>query len=298
MSRSRRHLVLLGLASFAALSDGRSQSPFALSDVKPQLIQAHRAKEAGVMDSVEVKIGDKVEEEQILARLEHDRQLHACFVAKVRAENKGALMTAEGELQEKNAALEDMNNKYRRRQVSAAQVSQSQGQAKAALGKLEQAKMNAELADLELKLAEKMLERRFIRCALKGTVVEIAKYPGDRAGDGDVVVTVADLSWITAVIPMTKESAAALASNAAFPVKIAGSSINRVAQVTGITPMPNGAKGEQMVRIAFANSDPLALVKQNIYEVLLPENLKTAPVAKQTPPPAKPEAAKKPPGRT
>lgn len=298
MSRSRRLLVFLGLATFAALMDGWSQAPFALSDVKPQVVQAHRAREAGLMETVEIQIGDKVEVGQVLARLEHDRQLHAYYVAKARAENTGSVMIAEGELQEKNAALEDMHMKYRRRQVSASQVSQSQGQAKAALGKLEQAKMNAELAELELRLAEKMLERRFIRCALKGTVVEIAKYPGDRAGEGDVVVTVADLSWITAVIPMTRESAAALASNAAFPVKIAGSSLTRVAQVIGVTPMPNGAKGEQLVQIAFANSDPLSLVKQKVYEVLLPPNLKTAPVAKQSPPPAKPEAAKKTPGRT
>ncbi len=298
MSGSRLLVVLLGLANFAALANGRSQSPFALSEVKPQLIQMHRAQEAGLVQSVEVQIGDKVEEGQMLARLEHDRQLHAYYVAKARAENMGALMIAEGELQEKNASLEDMHMKYRRRQVSAAQVSQSQGQAKAAQGKLEQARMNAELAKLELSLAEKMLERRFIRCTLKGSVVEIAKYPGDRAGEGDVVITVADLSWITAVIPMTKESAAALAANAAFPVKIAGSSISRVAQVIGMTPMPNGTKGEQLVQIAFANSDPLSLVKQKVYEVLLPENLKTAPVAKQTPPPVKPETAKKTPGRT
>lgn len=298
MSRPRFHLVLLGLVTFTPLSDGWSQAPFALSEVKPQVIQAHRAKEAGMVDSVEVQIGDKVEEGQILARLEHDRQLHAYLVAKARAENTGNLMIAEGELQEKNAALEDMHMKYRRRQVSASQVSQSQGQAKAAQGRYEQAKMNADLAKLELALAEKMLERRFIRCTLKGSVVEIAKVPGDRAGEGDVVVTVADLSWITAVIPMTKESATALASNAAFPVKIAGSSMTRVAQVIGMTPMPHGTKGEQMVQIAFANSDPLALVKQKVYEVLLPENLKTAPVAKQTPPAPKPETAKKTPGRT
>jgi multidrug efflux pump subunit AcrA (membrane-fusion protein) len=297
--RMNRLPGVLIFALLTVVTDGWSQVSFALSDVKPHVLQMHRAREAGVMDSVEVRIGDSVGEGQILARLEHDRQLHAYHVAKAKAENKGGLTIAEGELQEKNAALEEMNMKYRRRQVSAAQVSQSQGQAKAAQGRLEQAKMNAELAELELALAEKLLERRFIRCTFKGTVVEIARNPGDRTAEGDVVVTVADLSWMTAVIPMTKESAAALAGNAAFPVKMAGSSVTRMAQVVGVTPMPHGTKGEQMVQIAFANSDPFFLFKQKAYEVLLPANLKTAPLAKQAPPPpAKSDAAKKTPGRT
>jgi len=52
------------------------------------------------------------------------------------------------------------------------------------------------------------------------------------------------------------------------------------------------------VQIAFANADPLSLVSQKVYEVLLPQNLKTAPVAKRAPAPPKPEATKKTPGRT
>jgi multidrug efflux pump subunit AcrA (membrane-fusion protein) len=290
-----RPLGILFFALLASLATGWSQANFSLTDVKPQLIQLHRAKEAGVLETLEIKLGDKVVVGQVLARLEHDRQLHAYYVAKAKAENQGSVMVAEGELQEKTAAFEEMNMKYRRRQASAAQVSQSQGQMKAAQGRLEQARMNAELARLELRLAEKMLERRFIRCGLDGTVVEISRAPGDRAGEGEVVVTVADLNWMTALIPLTKESAAALAENATFPVRVAGSSVTRVAQVIGMKPMPNGTKGEQMVQIAFANADPLSLVPK-AYEVLLPQHLKPAPIAKQAPP--KPEAAKKPPGRT
>jgi multidrug efflux pump subunit AcrA (membrane-fusion protein) len=293
-----RHLVFLPLALLACIPSGWSQTTFALSEVKPQVVQVHRAKEAGLLETMEVQVGEKVIDGQVLARLEHDRQLHAYYVAKARAENKGNVTTAEGELMEKIAALEDMNMKFRRRQVSASQVAQCEGQAKAAQGRLESARLNAELAELELKLAEKMLERRFVRCTLKGTVVEIAKVPGDRVGEAEIVVTVADLNWMTAIIPMTKESAAALAENAVFPIRLAGNTLTRAAQVIGVTPMPHATKGEQMVQIAFANADPLSLIPQKAYEVLLPENLNTAPVAKQAPPPPKPEATKKPPSRS
>lgn len=289
---SARWCLFLFLSGFFLLSEGRTQSVFALSDVKPHVVQVHRAREAGVVESVEVKIGDKVEEGQLLVRLEHVRQLHAYLTAKARAENSGGLMIAEGELQEKSAALEEMNNRYKRRQVSASQVAQSQGQLKAAEGKLEQARMNAKLAELELKLAENMLERRFVRCTFKGTVIEISKNPDERANEGDAVVTVADLNWMTALIPLTRESAAALAANATFPVRIAGSSIIRAAQVLAVTPMPNATKGEQLVQIAFANGDPLSPIKDKTFEVLLPEGVKPVPPAPKPPP------AKKTPGRT
>jgi macrolide-specific efflux system membrane fusion protein len=285
----KRCWALLFPAFLAPLAVVWGQSPFSLLDVKPHLIQMHRARESGLLDSVEVKLGDKVKPGQVLARLEHDRQLHAYNVAKARAENLGSVMIAEGELQEKTAIFEDINMKFRRRQATAAQVAQSQGQMKAAHGRLEVARMNAELAKLELRLAEKMLERRFIRCGMDGTVIEIARAPGDRVGEGDVVVTVADLNWMTAFIPLTKESAAALTENATFPVRVAGGTATRIAQVIDVKPMPNGTKGEQLVQVAFANSDPLSLVPR-AYEVLLPQNLKIAPMAK--PSPAKPDGKK------
>lgn len=293
-----RPAFLVLIVHLGLVAPGRGEVAVPLTDVKPHTIQMHRAQEAGLLETLAVKPGDRVEEGQVLARLEHERQLHAYNVAKVKADNQGGLMVAQGELQEKTAAFEEMQARYRKRQVSAAQVSKSQGEAKAAGGRYELARMNDELADLELALAEKMLERRFIRCRMKGTVLEVAKAPGDRVAEGDVVVTVADLNWITAVIPVTRESAAALANSAFLPIRFAGSTATRAAQIVGVTPMPNGSKGEQMVRLAFMNPDPLALLDPKAFQVVLPGNIQTAPIAKPPAVPSKPPAPKKAPGQT
>jgi multidrug efflux pump subunit AcrA (membrane-fusion protein) len=289
---------LLVFLSLLALSpSGWGETVFSLPEIKPHVVQTHRTKEAGIVETVEVKVGDKVSPKQILLKLEHDRQLHAYLVAKAKADNEGALMVAEGDVEEKSANLEEVNMKFRRRQVSASQVTLAMGQLKTSRGRLEVARMNKKLADLEVALAEKMLERRFVRAALEGTVIEISRAPGERAGEGDIVVTVADINWMTAFIPLTKESAAALGKSAFIPIRMAGSSVTRVAQVIGTKPMPNATKGEQLVQITFSNPDPLTL-PQKAFEVLLPQELKTVPIAKQAPAPAKPEPAKKTPGRT
>ncbi len=135
-----------------------------------------------MLDSVGVAIGDEVTPNQILAKLDHDKQLHTYNMAKLKADNKGQLEIAEGDLMEKTAGLYEMRERFRRRQVSQNQVQQSEGQAKASRGRLEQAKMFNELAKLELLQAEKALEKRFFRTTIKGTVIDVARTKGEKGG--------------------------------------------------------------------------------------------------------------------
>ncbi|HRJ73476.1 MAG TPA: HlyD family efflux transporter periplasmic adaptor subunit [Terrimicrobiaceae bacterium] len=291
----KRPLLIAITLACAAGSSLPAQNPFALKDVQPATMDSIRAKEAGVVFTVEVSIGDEVNPGQILARLDHERQLHTYNTAKVRAENRSGIDIAEGDLMEKSANLTEMQNRYRRRQVSEAQVTQAQGQQKSSQGKYDQAKMFAELAKLEFELAERMLEKRFLRASIKGTVVEIAKARGEKAAEGDVIVTVADLTELSAGIPMSSESAAALSPNASLPVRLAGSNITRIARVQSITALPKGAKGEQMVRIVFDNPNPARPLASQVCEVLLPEGVKALTIAKEPAPAPKSEPAKKPP---
>ncbi len=235
----------------------------------------------------------------MLVRLEHDRQLHTYYVAKAKAENQGSVMAAEGELQEKNAALEEMNMKYRRRQVSAAQVSQIQGQVKAARGRLEIARMNAELAELELRLAEKLLERRFVRCALKEPWSKSRVHPVTGLGEGEIVVSSCRSELDDGAHSHDQGVRRRFGGKCGFSCGWPEARSTRVAQVIGMTPMQHGTEGRTNGAGRFANADPFSLVSQKAYEILLPQNLKTAPIAKQVPaPPKPPETSQKPPGRT
>jgi multidrug efflux pump subunit AcrA (membrane-fusion protein) len=271
-----------------------AQNFFALKEVQPATMETLRAREGGVLDSIEVAIGDEVTPKQILARLDHDKQLHTYNAAKLRADNRGQLEIAEGDLMEKSAGLEEMRDRFRRRQVSDNQVQQSEGQAKTSRGKLEQAKMFVELAKLELLQAEKALEKRFFRATIQGTVIDISRAKGEKAAEGDIVVTVADLSELSSGIPMTKESAAALSTNTSLPVRIPGLNATRIARVESISDIKGSKSGEQMVRVVFSNPTPHQMLKNQVCEVLLPEGVKALNLAKEAPP-AKPDSAKKPP---
>lgn len=278
----------------SALTPALAQNVFALKNITPATLENLRAKEGGIIDSIEVAIGDEVTPNQILARLDHDRQLHLYNTTKLRHENRGQLEIAEGDLMEKSAGLEEMRDRFRRRQVSENQVQQSEGQAKTSRGKLEQAKMFGELAKLEFLQAEKALEKRFFRSSIHGTVIDIARVKGQKAAEGDIVVTVADLSEMSSEIPMTKESLSALSTNTSLPVRIPGLNATRVARIESITEIKDSKSGEQMVRVVFSNPTPHQMLKNQICEILLPEGVKAVNIAKEAPPAAKPPADKKP----
>ncbi len=151
-----RNLLLATLvASTAITTPVFAQNLFAFKEVQPATIETLRAKEGGVMDSIEVAIGDDVTPNQILARLDHDKQLHSYNMAKLKADNRGALEIAEGDLMEKPPVCRKCAKRFRRRQVSQNQVQQSEGQTKSSKGKLEQAKLFSDLAKLEFLQAER-----------------------------------------------------------------------------------------------------------------------------------------------
>lgn len=289
-----RSLLVTAVLAACATTSIVAQNFVPLKEVQPATMDTLRAKEGGVLDSVDVSIGDQVMPNQILAKLDHDKQLHTYNTAKLKAENKGQLEIAEGDLMEKTAGLTEMRERFRRRQVSQNQVQQSEGQAKASKGKLEQAKMFVELAKLEFLQAEKALEKRFFRSTIQGTVIDVAKTKGEKAAEGELVVTVADLTELSSNIPMTAESAASLGSTTSMPVRIPGTNITRIARIDSVIPIKGSKTGEQMVRVVFGNPTPHKYVRNQVCEILLPQGVKALSIAKEAPPAAKPDATKKP----
>jgi len=280
--------TVLGLImATIAVDSSWAQMAHALDTIKPQTVETQTSRDSGFMDIVDAKIGDEVVAGQLLMKLDHERQLHAYNVAKLRAENRSGIEIAEGELREKYAVLNDVKLRYRKRQASDGQLEQANAQAQVANGKLSQAKMSLELSKLEFELAEKLLENRYIRSPINGTIIDMAKRRGDKVNQGDIVVTVADMTAVSAELPITAESAKALAVGDTFPVRLAGSQIVRNARVEAISPLEHSQSGEKVVRVVFENMRPQDALSQLKIEALLPEGLKS--VVRPKPPEPEPK---------
>lgn len=285
MSSPKKRLQTLAMMALFAISSATStwgQMAHAMDTLKPQNVETQTARDSGFLDVVDVKIGDEVVAGQLLMKLDHERQLHAYNVAKLRAENRSGIEIAEGELREKYAVLDDVKIRFRKRQASDGQLEQAQAQAQVANGKLSQAKLALELAKLEFELAEKLLENRYVRSPINGTVVDITKRRGDKVNQGDIVVTVADMTTISAELPVTLDSAKNLAVGDTIPVRLAGTQLIRNARVEAISPLAHSQSGEKVVRVVFDNMRPQDALSNLNIEALLPPGLKS--VARPKPP--------------
>jgi len=242
-------LVLLGQDVLPA------PSPVVVSQTAPSVIIPLRARELGLCDEILVKIGDKVSAQQIVARLDHFRQLHAFQTARRRLQNRGMLTIAEADLKEKSSALEEAQLKHRRRQISDAEFTRASVQHEVALARLSLARDSMEQAQSDCDLAEQALQERFIRSPVAGRVMQIHKTLGERAQAGDPVISIGDYSQLTAEQIFTKEAAAKLVTGALIPIKTAAGGPLIEARVAAIAAAPKAANGEKILTLIFDNPE-------------------------------------------
>jgi membrane fusion protein, multidrug efflux system len=288
-SMMTRFLVVGFFVCHLLVGSGWSQTAMRLAGIEPSAVEVVSSKDGGFLESVDVRVGDEVEANQLLMKLDHDRQLHAYLTAKLRAENRAGIEIAEGNLREKNALLSKAQISHRKRQASDEDVERAQGQAQVARGMLAQAKMQVELAKLELALAERLLENRFVRATMAGTVVEVAKPRGARVNQGDAVLTIADLTNLSSNLVVTRDSLSKLSPGASLPVRMAGSETLRYATIDTIKPLAGAKNGEHEVRLIFENLSPGTPMAALPIEALLPPEVEAVVPPK---PPQKPPAEK------
>lgn len=267
-----------------------AQTTLAVSKVQPSVVMFGYCREGGQVETWEAKPGEKVSKGQLILKFDHARQLHAYESAKLRAESDAQLQSALGDLKQKQAALADSENRFKRRMIPKEVHDQAIGESDISRGKLTQAELNRKLSRLDLELAEKMLELRYIRSPMDGVLISIATAPGERAAQGDKTVVVADTDEVVSEMPLSGTFLNTLQEGATFPVRLAGSTISHSAKVVSILPMAGAKAGEKVVKLVFANADKTIPLNSQNYDILLPEGAKAATPPK---PPASPPAAKK-----
>lgn len=234
---------------------GLCAEPLLLPQTSPSAVLSLRARDAGILDEILIEKGDKVYKDQVLTRLDHYRQSYALEVTKRRLENRKGVTMAEADLREKEAILEEAKGKYKRRQISDAQMVGAITQWELAKCRLELAQEALEQVKLDLDVANRALDDRCVKTPIDGKVMDILKTSGERIAVGDVVVTVGDFSRLKAEVTLSKEAAAKLVAGGLMAVKTSPTGRQVEARIESIAAVPNSAKGEQLVKLVFDNPD-------------------------------------------
>lgn len=164
------------------------------------------AREAGVIESIEVAPGDRIKVGQLLARIDdqhnellRDRARLELDIAKATAESDIQIREAQEELQVAEQDLLRGQQSVDRfsRSLSESEIDQLKLEVERAKLKLESARLenrNAEvkrrLSENQLAVAEAAIERHEIRSPLEGVVEEVGREAGEWVEPGDKVLRV------------------------------------------------------------------------------------------------------------
>ncbi len=282
-------IVLFGVLPPLAAQSVPKETRHNLKKVEPSQVVRLHGKGGGTLESVQVKLGDSVKVDQVLGWLDHTRELHASRVSKLRAENKGPVRSAEGELKKFHANLDDVRTRHRRRLANDAELLRNEADVQIAEGKLEQARTQQEIYQLEAELADKALQDRFFKSPIAGTVVAVAKIEGEAVRSGDMVFTVADFNRLATTLFLPEEALEKLKVGGYLPVQLADTNIFRLGQIESVSA---SEKGLQAVRLVFPNLAPGSPPEESPYEVRLPEGIEPSDPPAESAPPKEPQKKK------
>ena len=147
----------------------------------------------GLLAEVAVDGGDRVVAGQIVARLRSEIQEANLALAKARASSPAALKAAEARLDFEAQELQRAKDLLRRKVIAQQVMDERNTSYQIRLRELEEAQQNAELAALEVAMAEAELEVRRLRSPIDGVVTARSKDAGEYLRDDGSVLTIAQL---------------------------------------------------------------------------------------------------------
>ncbi|MEL6110224.1 MAG: efflux RND transporter periplasmic adaptor subunit [Planctomycetota bacterium] len=214
------------------------------------------ASEMGRLETVEVKIGDRIKRGQLIARLDDELQRQAVTGAKIRAEMRGELEAAEAESelmklrvdQLRSLAVQEMARPYElKRAVADWEIAQKQVLA---------AQEQITLRQHEWARYEEQLRRRRVLAPMDGIVAEVFHSPGEYVSPSDpTVIRLLVLNQIVAVFNVPVDEVGRFTLGKRVTVHLTSFPRGVVGKVDTLSPVIDGESGTVEVRILIDNAE-------------------------------------------
>jgi RND family efflux transporter MFP subunit len=209
----------------------------------------HSSRIDGILETVSVEVGDSIEKNQIVAKLESEVELAALEYARAKASIDSDVRQQEVSLAYGQRQLNRIKELHEKKLSSFQDYDKVETETHLIRYKLAQAKENKHLAVLDLKQAEAIYNRHTIRSPIDGIVVDRYLNPGESVEDRPVVK-------IAQVNPLRVEVVA--------PVSLLGKV--KTGQLAMVSPeMPVGGTHEAVVKIV----DPILDAASGTFRVRL-----------------------------
>jgi RND family efflux transporter MFP subunit len=224
--------------------------------IEPQQLVKLASSVVGVVARLDVDRGDIVRRGQVLGKLEDAVEASALSLAKARATNEYVSKSVEARLDFLRSKSKRVNELYGKAFSSQDALEEAEAAAKVAEQQLKEAELNREIAYLQIRHDEEVLNQRTLRSPLDGVVVERLLQPGEYRNEQTPIMTLAQIDQlrVEVFVPTAYYGRIQTGSKAQVrPEKPIGGV--HIAVVTVVDRVLDAASGTFGVRLALPNAD-------------------------------------------
>ncbi len=212
------------------------------------------AAELGIVDTVDVKVGDVVTTDQLLGQLNIGVLLESRRLAKHRAESTARLDAARADMQLKQSMYENLQPLLKSGHANPTEVDQSRTQYEQAQAALRIAADEMTEAKIELARIDAQILQRQIRCPIDGIVIDIHRRPGEFLPSSDPrFATVVDISRLRCRFFVDTEFAQSLREGEPMTVLIGNSQTRTTATIEFVSPITESESGTVRIDLLIDN---------------------------------------------
>jgi RND family efflux transporter MFP subunit len=161
--------------------------------IQPKMVLKLGTPVPGLISELLVDRGAILKKGDVVARIESSVEAATVSLARARAENESTIRSTTAKLEFQKRKEERTKQLRKNDTVSVATADEAETAARVAETELEEAKVNLQLAQLELGRANELLRQRTIRSPIDGVVVARMLGPGEYAFDQAQLVTISQV---------------------------------------------------------------------------------------------------------
>ncbi|MFO1098474.1 MAG: efflux RND transporter periplasmic adaptor subunit [Xanthobacteraceae bacterium] len=200
MGRPQGTVLLLGFLGVSAFIPAGAEPAIGLAEqsefecvIEPEQVVKLASQAVGVIARLDVDRGDLVRKGQVLGKLEDSVEAATLELERARATNVFSVKSAESRLQFFRRKLDRADELYKKSISSRAALEEASTDAEVGEQQVKEAKLAFDIARLEVRRAEEVVNQRMLRSPIDGVVIERLLAPGEYRDEQSPVLTLAQI---------------------------------------------------------------------------------------------------------
>ena len=213
------------------------------------------APDAGTIDEFLVREGSHVKRGDIICKLDTQVLDAALVVAKVKAESRGRIASAEASLRHRQNHLKQLDELRSQSHASEQEVTEARLNLSLADAALQTAQDEQKVAQAEVQHIQAQIERRIVRSAIDGIVLELPKHAGESISvTENHVATIVQIDRLKVRMFLSSQQAETLKVGSACTLRLVESDRSIPAIVGFIAPVIDSNSGTVRTELWVENS--------------------------------------------